>query len=56
MIWPEIDALFIALFDDIQIGVSDSRLDISTNTESKNQISIYQSLYLVVDNKKQFRF
>ena len=31
VIWPQIDTLFEA----IQIGVSDSRLDISTNNEPK---------------------
>ena len=35
MIRPEIDTLFFAFFENIQIGVSDSRLDISTNSEPK---------------------
>ena len=32
VIWPKTDTLFIALFEDIQIGVSDSRLGISINS------------------------
>ena len=33
--WPEIDTLFSDIFEDIQMGVSDSRLDISTDSEPK---------------------
>ena len=35
VIWPEIDILFFPFLEDIQIGVSDSRLDISTNSKPK---------------------
>ena len=37
------------------MGVSDSRLDISTNSE-RNGISKYQNLSLGVDNQKQIKF
>ena len=30
LVWSEIDTLFLPFFEDIQIGVSISRLDIST--------------------------
>ena len=35
VIWPEIDTLFLRFFGDIQIGVPESRLDISANSEGK---------------------
>ena len=35
MIGSEVDNLFSPFFEDIQIGVSDSRLHISTNSEPK---------------------
>ena len=50
--WPEINTLLIPFFKDTQVGVSDSRLDISTNNELK--WDIYTSnLSLGVDNQKQ---
>ena len=55
VIWPEIDTLFFALFADIQMGVSDSRLD-SRLIVNQNEISIYQNLRLGVDNQKQIKF
>ena len=39
-IWPEIDTLFLPFFEDIQIRVSDSKLNISTNSEPKSDIYI----------------
>ena len=41
--FSQIDTLSFALFEDFQIGVSDSSLDILTNSECKFNISVSKS-------------
>ena len=43
--WPEIDTLFSPFFEDIQMRVSDPKLDISTNGEPKSDIYISKSKF-----------
>ena len=42
---PTTDTLFLALFEDFQIKVSDSRLDISTNSERKWNVYVSESKF-----------
>ena len=52
-LYPKINTLFLPFSEDFQIRVSDSRLDISANSERKWNHLIYQNLSLGVDNQKE---
>ena len=54
LLHTKIDTLFLPFSKDFQIGVSDSRVDTSTNSERK--WNIYMSISLGVDDQKEIKF